>query len=118
MNVKLNIGQIIDVEVTLVEVYGVYCQYMSQVIFINIPEFSWIASYNSAKQFTAPGDVLSVKIIKIDMANGQIGASIRELYDNPWECGQFKLGKCVILESFGESKKRIVVIMGRLILLS
>lgn len=92
-NDMLQPGEIINVDVEAVEVFGIFCRYGSQIITVLIPETSWIASFCSCQQFAQPGDTLKVKVIHVDHERGRINGSIRGLYENPWESAQFQLGQ-------------------------
>ena len=89
----LEIGDVVDVEVQSVKVYGVFCRYESEDLLVLIPETSWIASYNSCEQFAEPGDKLTVKIKHIDAESGKVAGTIRELHPNPWETGLLDKGR-------------------------
>jgi predicted RNA-binding protein with RPS1 domain len=88
----LTAGQIVEVEVHTVAVFGVFCHYKGEDVLVLIPETSWIASYCSCEQFAEPGDRLLIKIIHVDQATGKVAGSIKELYPNPWEAGQLAPG--------------------------
>jgi ribosomal protein S1 len=88
----LAIGQIVDVEVQTVAVFGVFCRYAEQCVLVLIPETSWIASFCSCHQFAEPGDRFSVKIKHVDPFTGRIAASIKDVHPNPWETGQLTPG--------------------------
>lgn len=80
----LGLGQIVDVEVERVEVFGIFCRYITFKILVTIPETSWIASYGSCKQFAEVGDKFKVKLLHFDSKTEIFSASIREQYPNPW----------------------------------
>jgi len=86
------VGDIIDVQVQRVEVFGIFCRHENETILLLIPETSWIASFCSCEQFADPGDWLTVKIKHVDHESRKIAASIRELHPNPWEAGQLQPG--------------------------
>lgn len=88
----LEIGDVVDVEVESVEVFGIFCRHESQEMLVMIPETSWIASFCSCKQFTQPGDYLKVKIKRVDRESGKIAASMKDLHPNPWETDQLQTG--------------------------
>jgi predicted RNA-binding protein with RPS1 domain len=77
-------GQVVEVEVCTVAVFGVFCRYEEQEILVLIPEISWIASFCACHQFAKPGDRLTVKIIHADVATGKIAGSIKALHPDPW----------------------------------
>ena len=47
-------GQIVDVEVRSVAVFGLFCRGEEQEVLVLIPETSWVASFCSCQQFAAP----------------------------------------------------------------
>jgi hypothetical protein len=77
-------GDILDVEVQSVAVFGLFCRYDGQEVLVLIPETSWVASYCSCQQFAAPGDRLTVKVIHVDAGSGKVSASIKALHPDPW----------------------------------
>jgi predicted RNA-binding protein with RPS1 domain len=85
-------GQIVEVDVHTVETFGIFCRYGEQDVLVLIPETSWIASYNSCRQFAEPGDRLTVKIVHVDAATGKISASIKSLHPDPWGSGVLEPG--------------------------
>jgi predicted RNA-binding protein with RPS1 domain len=88
----LAVGDTVTAEVTSPQVFGVFCRHASKDMLVVIPETSWIASFNSCLQFAAVGDLLTVKILNIDIPTGKIAASIRALHPNPWETGKIIIG--------------------------
>ena len=77
-------GQVVEVEVCTVAVFGLFCRYEEQELLVLIPEISWIASFCACHQFAKPGDRLTVKIIHADVAAGKVSASIKALHPDPW----------------------------------
>jgi predicted RNA-binding protein with RPS1 domain len=88
----LAIGDVVDVEVQTVAVFGVFCRYGEQEVLVLIPETSWVASFCSCEQFAKPGDRLTVKIIGVDAQKGKIAASIKALQPDPWTSGELAPG--------------------------
>jgi ribosomal protein S1 len=84
----LEIGDVVEVEVRTVAVFGVFCRHGEQEVLVLIPEISWVASFCSCEQFVDPGDRLTVKIIHVDMRTGKVSASIKALYPDPWTGGE------------------------------
>src|SRR5437868_4090530 len=80
-------GQIIEVEVHTVAVFGLFCWYYGQEVLVLIPETSWVASFNSCDQFAAPGDRLFVKVLHVDVASGKVAASVIAVHPDPWPGG-------------------------------
>ncbi len=89
----LAIGQVVEVEVQRVEVYGAFCRSGNQEILLLIPETSWIASFCSTRQFTAPGDRLVVKILHVDPLTGKTSATLRGMHPDPWPDGSLTPGR-------------------------
>lgn len=88
----LDVGATVTAEVTSPQVFGLFCRHASNEMLVVIPETSWIASFNSCLQFAEVGDLLTVKILNIDIPTGKIAASIRALHPNPWEAGKITIG--------------------------
>jgi predicted RNA-binding protein with RPS1 domain len=80
-------GQIIEVEVQPVAVFGLFCRHEEQDVLVLIPETSWIASFCSCQQFAEPGERLTVKVLHVDASTGKVSASIKGLYPDPWAGG-------------------------------
>jgi hypothetical protein len=87
----LVVGQIVEAEVEMVTVFGLFCRCAGRVALVLIPETSWIASFSACDQFAAPGDRFAVKILHMDRA-GRIAASIRIVHPNPWPAGWLEVG--------------------------
>jgi hypothetical protein len=85
-------GQVVEVEVQKVAVFGAFCRCQDQEVLLLIPETSWVASYCSCDQFTAPGDRLLVKILHVDPSTGKASATIRGLHPDPWADGRLVPG--------------------------
>lgn len=78
----LTTGQVVEVEVRTVAVFGVFCRHEDQEILVLIPEISWIASFSSCHQFAEPGDRWTVKIIHGDVGTGKISAGGQHAWDS------------------------------------
>jgi predicted RNA-binding protein with RPS1 domain len=85
-------GDVVEVEVRTVAVFGVFCRCEEQEVLVLIPETSWVASFCSCEQFAKPGDRLTVKIIHVDARTRKIAASIKALYPDPWTSGELAPG--------------------------
>lgn len=88
----LNAGEVVEVEVRTVAVFGVFCRHGEEEILVLIPETSWVASFCSCEQFARSGDRLTVKIIHVDASKGKISASIKALHPDPWATGELAPG--------------------------
>ena len=80
----LAVGNVVEVEVTSVKVFGAFCRHDSTHLLVLIPETSWIASFNSCTQFAAVGDRLTVKINHIHEPSSTITGSVKALHPDPW----------------------------------
>ena len=85
-------GDVVDAEVTNVQVFGIFCQHRGQDLLVKIPEISWVASFNSSLQFASPGDRHTVKIIHVDKNTAKIAATIKGRFPDPWRTDQLKVG--------------------------
>src|SRR4029434_8011752 len=88
----LESGDVVEVEVRTVAVFGVFCRHGEQEVLVLIPETSWIASYCSCHQFAEPGDRLTVKVLHVDAVRGQAAASVTALHPDPWPGGLLEPG--------------------------
>src|SRR5262245_60628247 len=80
-------GQVVEVEVRTVAVFGLFCRHGEQAVLVLIPETSWAASFCSCQQFAAPGDQFTVKVLHEDAASGKVSASIKAMHPDPWPDG-------------------------------
>jgi hypothetical protein len=80
-------GDILDVEVQTVAVFGLFCRAGEQEVLVLTPETSWVASYCSCQQFAAPGDRFRVRVLHADAESGKVSASIKALHPDPWPAG-------------------------------
>ena len=91
---KLHAGQVVDVIVTSVQVFGLFCQYDGDTdLLVLIPEISWTASFCSCEQIADVGETITVVILRIDEPSGKISASIKQRFDNPWDSDALDVGK-------------------------
>lgn len=89
----LQAGDVVDVEVTSVQVFGIFCRHRDEELLVLIPETSWIASFCSCDQFAQPGDTLTVTILQVDPESRKIAATIKGCYPNPWDTDQLTVGR-------------------------
>lgn len=85
-------GDILDVEVRSVAVFGLFCRAGDQELLVLIPETSWVASYCSCQQFAAEGDCFRVQVLHADAESGKVSASIKSLHPDPWPSGRLAVG--------------------------
>ena len=91
---KLQTDQIVDVTVTSVQVFGLFCQYDGDTdLLVLIPEISWTASFCSCEQIADVGDTVTVKIIAIDESSGKIAGSMRQRFPDPWKTDTLDAGQ-------------------------
>ena len=91
---KLHAGQVVDVTVTSVQVFGLFCQYDGDTeLLVLIPEISWTASFCSCEQIADVGDSITVLILRVDEPTGKISASMKQRFDNPWDSGALAVGQ-------------------------
>jgi len=91
---KLHVGQVVDVTVKSVQVFGLFCQYDCDTeLLVLIPEVSWIASFCSCEQIADVGDSITVVILRVDEPSGKISASIKKRFNNPWGSGALDIGQ-------------------------
>ena len=89
----LIVGDVVEAEVTNVQVFGIFCRHRDEDLLVLIPETSWIASACSCQQFAQSGDMLTVKILNIDPESGKIAATIKGRHPNPWETDKLNAGR-------------------------
>jgi predicted RNA-binding protein with RPS1 domain len=85
-------GDILDVEVRSVAVFGLFCSAGEQEVLVLIPETSWVASYCSCLQFAAEGDRFRVQVLHADAASGKVSASLKAIHPDPWPSGRLAVG--------------------------
>ena len=91
---KLHSGKIVDVVVTSVQVFGLFCRYDGDTdLLVLIPEISWTASFCSCKQIADVGDTITVVILRVDEPTGKVSASIKQRFKNPWNSDALDVGK-------------------------
>ena len=91
---KLHTGQVVDVTVTSVQVYGLFCRYDGDTdLLVRIPEISWTASFCSCDQIAKTGDSVTVKILAVDESSGRISGSIRQRFSDPWKTDALDVGQ-------------------------
>ncbi len=74
---------------------------------LHVSEMSW-SRVGSANEVTAPGDQLTVKVLRVDDATGKISLGLRQLQGDPWsaaeatyEVGQVRAGRVTRVVEFG-----------------
>jgi len=85
-------GDILEVEVRTVAVFGLFCRAGEQEVLVLIPEISWVASFSSCLQFAAPGDRFRVRVLHADAESGKLSAGIKAMHPDPWPTGRLEPG--------------------------
>jgi small subunit ribosomal protein S1 len=74
---------------------------------LHVSEMSW-TRVNSASEVVAPGDQITVRVLRVDDANGKIALGLKQLQDDPWttlaakyQAGQVRTGRVTRLADFG-----------------
>ena len=74
---------------------------------LHVSEMSW-SRVTSAGAVVAPGDQITVKVLRVDQATGKISLGLRQLQDDPWAAsaaayavGQAHTGRVTRLAEFG-----------------
>lgn len=74
---------------------------------LHVSEMSW-ARITSPNALVAPGDQITVKVLRVDDASGKISLGLKQLQDDPWSSvtsgyavGQVRTGKVSRIAEFG-----------------
>jgi small subunit ribosomal protein S1 len=74
---------------------------------LHVSEMSW-TRVNNPNEVVAPGDQITVRVLRVDDANGKIALGLKQLQDDPWTTaatkfpvGQVRSGKVVRIAEFG-----------------
>lgn len=74
---------------------------------LHVSEMSWSRT-TSANAIVAPGDRITVKVLRVDEATGKISLGLKQLQDDPWiaaaaayEVGQVHAGRVTRIADFG-----------------
>ena len=74
---------------------------------LHVSEMSWTRVSNP-NEVVAPGDEITVRVLRVDDANGKIALGLKQLQDDPWTTaatkfpiGQVRTGKVVRIADFG-----------------
>ncbi|HEU4321593.1 MAG TPA: hypothetical protein VFS21_00455 [Roseiflexaceae bacterium] len=93
MTGALEPGQVVEVEVVAVAVFGFFGRHGAQGLLVRLPEVSWIASFGSCALFTDVGERHTVRVLHVDAASGRVSASIRRLHPDPWPADTIAAGR-------------------------
>ncbi len=74
---------------------------------LHVSEMAW-SRVTSPAAMVAPGDPITVKVLRVDEATGKIALGLRQLVDDPWatvgtryEVGQVRTGRVTRIAEFG-----------------
>jgi len=74
---------------------------------LHVSEMSWSRSTNP-NEIVAPGDQITVKVLRVDDATQKISLGLKQLFDDPWsaaatkyEIGQVRTGRVTRIAEFG-----------------
>lgn len=74
---------------------------------LHVSEMSW-SRVNSANEVVAPGDQITVKVLRVDEATQKISLGLKQLLDDPWSTaaanyavGQVRTGRVTRVADFG-----------------
>jgi small subunit ribosomal protein S1 len=74
---------------------------------LHVSEMSWTRISNPS-EVVAPGDQITVRVLRVDDANGKIALGLKQLQDDPWTTaaekfpiGQVRTGKVARIADFG-----------------
>jgi len=81
---KIKIGQVLEVEISGIVPFGLFCQSEGLEGLVHISEIAWEKVENPADLFKV-GDKVKVKVLGIDDIEGKLNLSIKQLIPDPWE---------------------------------
>jgi small subunit ribosomal protein S1 len=105
---SLTVGAVMKGQVVSVRDFGAFVDLGGGVQgLLHVSEMGWARGAN-ATDVVSPGQELTVKVVRIDEATGQIALSIKQLSADPWtmvggsyEVGQVKQGRVTRVADFG-----------------
>jgi small subunit ribosomal protein S1 len=100
-------GAVLAGRVASVQDFGAFVDLGGIQGLLHVSEMSW-SRIGSANEVVAPGDQITVKVLRVDDANGKIALGLRQLLDDPWttlaasyEVGQVHQGRVTRVADFG-----------------
>ena len=81
---KVEVGQVLQGEITNLTNFGAFVDLGGVEGLIHISELSWSRVTHPA-QIVSPGQAVTVKVIQIDEGEERIALSIKRLNPNPWQ---------------------------------
>ncbi|GAA4431720.1 30S ribosomal protein S1 [Bremerella cremea] len=93
---SLTIGQIREGTVTRIQDFGAFVDLGGVDGLVHVSQISW-DRVSHPSNVLAEGQVVKVKVTKMDPETGKIGLSIRDTMENPWQkvASEFAVGKVV-----------------------
>jgi small subunit ribosomal protein S1 len=99
-------GAVLTGRVTSVLDFGAFVDLGGIQGLLHVSEMGW--SRVSANEVTAPGDQITVKVLRVDDATGKISLGLKQLQNDPWvdvagsyAVGQVRTGKVTRVAEFG-----------------
>ena len=100
-------GAVITGRVVSVPDFGAFVDLGGVQGLLHVSEMSW-TRVNSPSEVVAPGDQITVRVLRVDDANGKIALGLKQLQDDPWttlaakyQAGQVRTGRVTRLADFG-----------------
>jgi small subunit ribosomal protein S1 len=101
-------GAVLTGRVTSVREFGAFVDLGAGVQgLVHVSEMGW-GRIADAAQVVAPGEAITVKVLRVDEANGKIALGLKQLTDDPWSTaaeryaiGQVRAGRVTRLAEFG-----------------
>ena len=93
---SLALGQIRDGKVTRIQDFGAFVDLGGVDGLVHVSQISW-DRVKHPSDVLAEGQIVKVKVTKMDPETGKIGLSIRDTMENPWQkvASEFAVGKVV-----------------------
>ena len=93
---SLTVGQIRDGKVTRIQDFGAFVDLGGVDGLVHVSQISW-DRVSHPSDVLAEGQIVKVKVTKMDPETGKIGLSIRDTMENPWQkvAEEFAVGKVV-----------------------
>ena len=100
-------GAVITGRVVSVPDFGAFVDLGGVQGLLHVSEMSW-TRVNNPSEVVAPGDQITVRVLRVDDANGKIALGLKQLQDDPWttlaakyQAGQVRTGRVTRLADFG-----------------
>lgn len=100
-------GTVITGRVVSVQDFGAFVDLGGVQGLLHVSEMSW-TRVGSANEVVAPGDQVTVRVLRVDEATGRIALGLKQLQDDPWSTaatrfpvGQVRTGRVSRIAEFG-----------------